>query len=98
MLHTTNTNNSIYVCVRYIVYKQIPCTNMSTPFVVLNNLMFTNSACQNSDAEKMRPSRPDLGVIKAVEGQDGCPRCGGAVFAAEQMLARGTVFAIICSI
>lgn len=39
----------------------------------------------------MRPSRPDLGVIKAVEGQDGCPRCGGAVFAAEQMLARGTV-------
>ena len=39
----------------------------------------------------MRPSRPDLSVIKAGEGQDGCPRCGGAVFAAEQMLARGSV-------
>ncbi|KAI9552806.1 hypothetical protein GHT06_020686 [Daphnia sinensis] len=50
----------------------------------------------SSNAEKMRPSRPDLGVIKATEGQDGCPRCGGAVFAAEQMLARGTVWHKTC--
>jgi len=49
-----------------------------------------------SDAEKMRPSRPDLSSIKAAEGQQGCPRCGGAVFAAEQMLARGTVWHKTC--
>lgn len=29
-------------------------------------------------------------IIKAPEGQ-GCPRCGGFVYAAEQMLARGRV-------
>ena len=52
---------------------------------------------RNSNAEKMRPSRPDLGVIKATEGQDGCPRCGGAVFAAETMLARGTVWPSLLS-
>ena len=28
--------------------------------------------------------------IKAPEGQ-GCPRCGGSVFAAEQMLSKGRV-------
>lgn len=49
----------------------------------------------NSDAERMRPSKPDLGVIKAPEGT-GCPRCGGAVFAAEQMLARGSVWHKTC--
>ena len=48
----------------------------------------------NSNAEQMRPSKPDLGVIKATDGQ-GCPRCGGAVFAAEQMLARGRVQLLI---
>lgn len=29
-------------------------------------------------------------ILKAPEGQ-GCPRCGGWVYAAEQMLARGRV-------
>ncbi len=43
----------------------------------------------------MRPSRPNLGAIKATDG-NGCPRCGGAVFAAEQMLARGTVWHKTC--
>lgn len=43
----------------------------------------------------MRPSRPDLSSIKATDG-NGCPRCGGAVFAAEQMLARGTVWHKTC--
>ena len=33
---------------------------------------------------------PDTTSIKAPAGQ-GCPRCGGAVFAAEQQLAKGTV-------
>lgn len=33
---------------------------------------------------------PDTTSIKAPKGQ-GCPRCGGAVFAAEQQLAKGTV-------
>lgn len=33
---------------------------------------------------------PDTTSIKAPKGQ-GCPRCGGMVFAAEQQLAKGTV-------
>jgi hypothetical protein len=32
----------------------------------------------------------DTKSIKAPEGQ-GCPRCGGSVFAAEQMLSKGRV-------
>lgn len=41
-------------------------------------------------------------IAKAPEGQ-GCPRCGGYVYAAEQMLARGRVsdcyaFNVFCSI
>lgn len=35
-------------------------------------------------------------ILKAPEGQ-GCPRCGGWVYAAEQMLARGRV-SILCQI
>jgi len=39
----------------------------------------------------MKPfSCPDTTSIRAKEGE-GCPRCGGAVFAAEQQLAKGTV-------
>jgi hypothetical protein len=34
---------------------------------------------------------PDTTSIKAPEGQ-GCPRCGGMVFAAEQQLAKGTMW------
>ncbi|XP_063233355.1 muscle LIM protein Mlp84B isoform X2 [Bacillus rossius redtenbacheri] len=34
---------------------------------------------------------PDTTSIKAPKGQ-GCPRCGGAVFAAEQQLAKGTMW------
>lgn len=34
---------------------------------------------------------PDTTSIKAPAGQ-GCPRCGGAVFAAEQQLAKGTMW------
>lgn len=33
---------------------------------------------------------PDTTSIKAAKGE-GCPRCGGKVFAAEQQLAKGTV-------
>lgn len=33
-------------------------------------------------------------IAKAPEGQ-GCPRCGGYVYAAEQMLARGRVSKIL---
>lgn len=35
-------------------------------------------------------------IAKAPEGQ-GCPRCGGFVYAAEQMLARGRVSIISIS-
>lgn len=45
--------------------------------------------------EELSAARPfvaiDTTAIKAPEGQ-GCPRCGGAVFAAEQMLAKGTTW------
>ncbi|XP_070504932.1 muscle LIM protein Mlp84B-like [Chironomus tepperi] len=45
--------------------------------------------------EDLSAARPfvttDTTIIKAPEGQ-GCPRCGGAVFAAEQMLAKGTMW------
>ncbi|XP_065226105.1 muscle LIM protein Mlp84B isoform X1 [Planococcus citri] len=34
---------------------------------------------------------PDTTSIKATDG-DGCPRCGGKVFAAEQQLAKGTMW------
>lgn len=35
-------------------------------------------------------------IAKAPEGE-GCPRCGGYVYAAEQMLARGRVSIIDCA-
>ena len=45
--------------------------------------------------EDLSAARPfvttDTTCIMAKEGQ-GCPRCGGAVFAAEQMLAKGTMW------
>lgn len=34
-------------------------------------------------------------TIKAKDGQ-GCPRCGGAVFAAEQQLSKGAVWHKLC--
>lgn len=35
-------------------------------------------------------------IAKAPEGE-GCPRCGGYVYAAEQMLARGRVSVSLCT-
>ncbi|XP_044011940.1 muscle LIM protein Mlp84B-like isoform X2 [Aphidius gifuensis] len=44
------------------------------------------------DISASRPSyNPDTTAIKAPAGQ-GCPRCGGMVFAAEQQLAKGTMW------
>ncbi|XP_054261366.1 muscle LIM protein Mlp84B isoform X2 [Macrosteles quadrilineatus] len=44
------------------------------------------------EISKSRPFyNPDTTSIKAQPGQ-GCPRCGGAVFAAEQQLAKGTMW------
>ena len=43
-------------------------------------------------SEAPRTTVIDTAVIKAPAGQ-GCPRCGGVVFAAEQMLAKGRVSA-----
>jgi hypothetical protein len=43
-----------------------------------------------SEAPKMTVI--DTAIIKAPAGQ-GCPRCGGVVFAAEQVLAKGRVSA-----
>lgn len=46
------------------------------------------------DFVSMRPcAPPSTTSIMCKEGQDGgCPRCGGVVFAAEQMLAKGSVW------
>lgn len=48
----------------------------------------------NNRDEQISASRPfynpDTTSIKAAKGE-GCPRCGGKVFAAEQQLAKGTV-------
>lgn len=47
--------------------------------------------CSEDEISQSRPYyNPDTTSIKAPPGQ-GCPRCGGAVFAAEQQLAKGTV-------
>jgi len=47
--------------------------------------------CREEEISSFRPYyNPDTTSIKAPAGQ-GCPRCGGAVFAAEQQLAKGTV-------
>lgn len=42
------------------------------------------------DVNTSRAPVIDTTSIKAKPGQ-GCPRCGGKVFAAEQMLAKGSV-------
>ncbi|KAK7591198.1 hypothetical protein V9T40_002811 [Parthenolecanium corni] len=42
----------------------------------------------NGDSPAPRPVIPDTATIQAKPGQ-GCPRCGGAVFAAELVLAKG---------
>jgi hypothetical protein len=41
-------------------------------------------------SEAPRTTVIDTAIIKAPAGQ-GCPRCGGVVYAAEQMLAKGRV-------
>lgn len=47
--------------------------------------------CREDEISQTRPFyNPDTTSIKAPPGQ-GCPRCGGMVFAAEQQLAKGTV-------
>lgn len=47
--------------------------------------------CSEDEISQSRPFyNPDTTSIKAAPGE-GCPRCGGAVFAAEQQLAKGTV-------
>lgn len=53
--------------------------------------MFEILSCSEDEISATRPFyNPDTTSIKAPPGQ-GCPRCGGMVFAAEQQLAKGTV-------
>lgn len=47
------------------------------------------------DVSTSRAPVIDTTSIKAKPGQ-GCPRCGGKVFAAEQMLAKGSVSNNLC--
>lgn len=51
-----------------------------------------NHLCRNDENDTQRPAyATDTSIIKPGAPGEGCPRCGGAVFAAEQMLARGSV-------
>lgn len=53
--------------------------------------MMNMFVCSEEEISANRPYyNPDTTSIKAPKGQ-GCPRCGGMVFAAEQQLAKGTV-------
>lgn len=55
-------------------------------YVIIYNEYFSEE-----ELSSFRPYyNPDTTAIKAPPGQ-GCPRCGGMVFAAEQQLAKGTV-------
>jgi hypothetical protein len=55
---------------------------------------FPSIVCDKVDhhffSEAPRTTVIDTAKIKAPAGQ-GCPRCGGVVYAAEQMLAKGRV-------
>lgn len=54
-------------------------------------LIKTQNFYREEEISANRPYyNPDTTSIKAPPGQ-GCPRCGGMVFAAEQQLAKGTV-------
>lgn len=51
-----------------------------------------NFSSREEEISASRPFyNPDTTAIKAPAGQ-GCPRCGGMVFAAEQQLAKGTMW------
>lgn len=57
-------------------------------------MMFRN---REDEISSSRPFfNPDTTSIMAAPGH-GCPRCGGAVFAAEQQLAKGTVSFLLYS-
>jgi hypothetical protein len=67
----------------YFVYRFL--FNVKTIFNV------KRSSCRNEENDTQRPAySQDCSKIKAAPGE-GCPRCGGAVYAAEQMLAKGSV-------
>ncbi len=49
---------------------------------------------RNEENDTQRPSYAasrDYSKIKPANAADGCPRCGGAVYEAEKMLAKGSV-------
>lgn len=60
--------------------------SLYTLFAIDNRYLIRN---RNGDVRNGACLEPRA-IAKAPEGQ-GCPRCGGFVYAAEQMLARGRV-------
>ena len=59
--------------------------------VIVNSLKFTSD--RGGETESSKPpgvAALDVTTIQAEPGK-GCPRCGGKVFAAEEMMARGRV-------
>lgn len=64
-------------------------------FLKLISVLFYLNLLNFYSEEELSAARPfvsiDTTCIKAKAGE-GCPRCGGAVFAAEQMLAKGTMW------
>lgn len=70
--------------VHKIVEKQKKVTKNFTIFFKF----FSKTPQKNSETHAPRTTVVDTAKILAPEGQ-GCPRCGGAVFAAELVLAKG---------
>lgn len=63
--------------------------NVNLAIVIRNNFFY--NFIREEEISQSRPFyNPDTTSIKAPPGE-GCPRCGGMVFAAEQQLAKGTV-------
>lgn len=61
-------------------------------YVPIFNFDYCNINYREEQISASKPfSDPSTTTIKALPGQ-GCPRCGGAVFAAEQQLAKGTIW------
>lgn len=75
--------------------KLMACRKYPMNIFTLINYILSDQNLLNYSEEDAANQRPfvsnDTTSIKAPAGQ-GCPRCGGAVFAAEQQLAKGTMW------
>lgn len=80
-------NNFIIKSSCYVIWWH-PFRGTSAKFQ--NTLIFLCTSSEEEISANRPYYNPDTTTIKAKSGE-GCPRCGGKVFAAEQQLAKGTV-------